>query len=259
MYSSVIRHALLLTSLSTFATLGGGAITKKLVGSNAAVSFLILGAIVSGLICLVTLVLKRSAVHSMVSEFLSVAVDCASLAWILLCLALPLLWLYGVFSLIGAALIGFFSFTWFYSLWRGRLHFRAQWETFGEDALNSSFNSDLGTLNRVLLAKKLRLEPDLFLPKSLEKFKWIIAPGLILSMIVGLNLRKTFPGFSAFAWGIPALTIASIVFQISFLFILQALKVAELEKKIGKKIRPMTEEEEISHRRSKRKSKRRFS
>jgi len=251
MHARAIGHSLLFTSLSAFATLGGGAITNKLVDWDTAVSFVIFGMVICGLIFIGTLALKSFAPERMISEYLSVSVGCISLSWIMLCLALPLLWLYGFSSPVGAALSAFFVLTLSYSLFRGHAHFVTCWQQFGESALSSSFDRQQGTLDRLLLAKKLKLEPDLFLPAPLEKLRWIILPALVLSMIVGLNLRNAFPVFSALAWGIPALVIATVGFQMAFLFVLQALKVVHLEKQIGKKIRPMSTEDKASFRRMK--------
>lgn len=255
MHSRAIGYALLFTSLSTFATLGGGAITQKLVDWNAAVSYFTFGMVICSLIFIGTLVLQSFAPKRMISEYLSVSVGCISLSWIMLCLALPLLWLYGFYSPVSAALSAFFLLTLSYSLFRGHAHFVSCWKQFGEVALSSSFDRNQGTLDRFLLAKKLKLEPDLFLPKPLEKLRWIILPALVLSMIAGLNLRNVFPVFSALAWGIPALIIATVGLQMAFLFVLQALKVAQLEKEIGKIIRPMSAEDQADFRRINKRSK----
>lgn len=255
MHSRALGHALLFTSLSAFATLGGGAITKKLVDWDAAVSFVILGMVVCTLIFIGTLVLQRFAPKRLILEYLSVSVGCISLSWIMLCLALPLLWLYGFYSPVGSALSAFFLLTLSYSLFRGHAHFVSCWKQFGEVALGTSFDRNQGTLDRFLLAKKLELAPDLFLPAPLEKLRWIILPALVLSMVTGLNLRNAFPVFSALAWGIPALVIASVGLQMAFLFALQALKIIQLEKEIGKRIRPMSTEDQANFRRMNKRAK----
>jgi hypothetical protein len=61
---------------------------------------------------------------------------------------------------------------------------------------------------------------------------------MILSMLLGLNLRNAFPIFSVLAWGIPASIIISTLVQMMGLGVAQVVRLAELEKKIGKHIRP---------------------
>jgi hypothetical protein len=52
-------------------------------------------------------------------------------------------------------------------------------------------------------------------------------------MIFGFNLRHVFPELSAFAWGIPALTLTTTLIQMTFLRMLLASKIWDLEKAIG--------------------------
>jgi hypothetical protein len=87
--------------------------------------------------------------------------------------------------------------------------------------------------------RKLQINAELFLPLRLEFLSGMVSLGLILSMVIGLNLRNVYPVFSAFSWGIPALTLSTVLLQMAFIRILLAMKLRDLEKCSGTKIAPM--------------------
>ena len=56
---------------------------------------------------------------------------------------------------------------------------------------------------------------------------------LILSLLVGLNLRSVYPTFSGFAWAIPSMIGVAVAAQITLMQILRAHRISALEKKLG--------------------------
>jgi hypothetical protein len=51
-----------------------------------------------------------------------------------------------------------------------------------------------------------------------------------------MNLRKAFPVFSAFAWGLPLSLILTIFVQMAGFAFAQALKIRQIEQQTGKNI-----------------------
>jgi hypothetical protein len=99
------------------------------------------------------------------------------------------------------------------------------------------YNPALGVIHVEPLMRKLQINAELFLPPRLEFLSGMVSLGLILSMIIGLNLRNVYPVFSAFSWGIPALTLSTVLLQMAFLRILLAMKLRYLEKVLAPRSR----------------------
>jgi hypothetical protein len=88
------------------------------------------------------------------------------------------------------------------------------------------------------LSSNLRIDVDLFLPVRSEFLKGVVAVVLVLSMIIGLNLRRLFPKFSAFAWGIPSLTMLTVLLQMCFVGFLLAFEFWKIQTGSGRLIAP---------------------
>lgn len=238
-----IKHILLFVFIGSIGTLGGGLINRKLVSIEAARDLWSIGAAVLATGFVMLIILRQYAKDSVTARLVSGSLAMnIGFTWFLTCFVLPLFWLHGIFSLPSAGLIVFFVVASSYSIWRGHLAFSDRWKLHSDKALSSSYNRSTNTLNIDSLIKKIHVNAQLHLPRALEPFKAIIFPGLILSMLSGFALRSIYPGFSAFAWGVPALVIATISLQMGSFPIFLALKIKEFERRIGKRIKPMPDE-----------------
>jgi flagellar biosynthesis protein FliR len=86
----------------------------------------------------------------------------------------------------------------------------------------------------------MNLAAALYIPGVPSRATPIVSAIIIFSILLGFSFRNVFPTFSIFAWGIPASIIISIIVQMMGLSLAQALKIRELEKKLGNLIRPTT-------------------
>jgi hypothetical protein len=84
----------------------------------------------------------------------------------------------------------------------------------------------------------MRLSATLYIPGLPASVVPVLSVVLIFFLIFGLNFRKVFPLFSLLSWGVAITIITPIFVQMIGFNIAHALKVRELEKKIGKRIRP---------------------
>jgi hypothetical protein len=119
--------------------------------------------------------------------------------------------------------------------YEGVCYFGAKWHE-GKLSILERYNSKNRTLDWDKFVQSLRMSYSLVplgTPVWIERVLTII---LVVSMIVGLNLRKMFPVFSVFAWGVPCIVASSTLVQILAVNFMQALKVVELERKMGVKI-----------------------
>jgi hypothetical protein len=82
----------------------------------------------------------------------------------------------------------------------------------------------------------MRLKLTVYLPGMPLGAQPAVSVMLVVSMLIGLNFRKAFPVFGAFAWGIPCAVGVAVLVQMIGLCIAQACKILELEKRTGRKI-----------------------
>jgi hypothetical protein len=248
-------NVLILSVLGMSGIAGGAAMTAKLVNADAGMVFLCLGIawLTVGFVGLILLrnYSRRRAIANLLFMALGINVGGTSMT---LGVSLPLFWLHGPSSLTGGILIGYFVIVLFYQAWRAYGNFAACWEKNHERTFATFYNPVSGTIHVEPLMRQLRLNADLFLPERLEFLNGVASLGLIMSMVIGLNLRNVYPEFSAFAWGIPALTLTAVLLQMSFLRVLLSMKIGELEKSAGTKIGPMNDEEILTIKVRKRKT-----
>jgi hypothetical protein len=217
----------------------GAIITTKLVDSTAATKLLVGGAFWIGLLALALGALyplsRRSAIAYLCFIGVAIAVGLTS---ILLGLSMPLFFLYGPSTAIGATLVGYFAAMLCYQARRGYLLFEENWEQRGEQLWSKFYNRTTATLMVEKLSYNLRFNADLLLPINNELVKGLVSLGLVVSMLAGLNLRHVFPEFSAFAWGIPSLTLSTVLIQMSYVRFLLAFQVWKLQKASGTIVAP---------------------
>lgn len=113
-------------------------------------------------------------------------------------------------------------------------HFNSQWKSTGESAIEKSVKGDRFDADK--FTKHLDLSPPLFDMRN-ELLGFAFKAALIISMLVGLSMRKLFPEFAALAWGLPALLLLSWTAQAVVGFVLQANAVTRYEKRTGRTLK----------------------
>lgn len=225
--------------ISAMSFLGGAGIAVKLVDEKAAIEFLWVGLIwtslgTAGMIWLGLLSRQRAIAYLFFTGLFCIA----GIMSVFVGITLPLFWLYSPTSQVGASLIGNFLIALVYQLWRGSLHFNECWRANKDRAMADLYAPDRSTLDIEPMIRSLHIQADLFLPFRSEAVKASVSVGLFLSMIVGLNLRKIYPEFSSFAWGIPALTMSAVCVQMAFIRLLLASKVRDIERSLARNLLP---------------------
>jgi hypothetical protein len=230
---------ILLSGLLTFScTLGGWALTDQLAGEQAGHDFLIVGAAV-----VVALLLLQSAFYlpgrNRLIYQLRFAVTCTlPPVWLMLCLLLPTYWLQtirGDIKTLTAAAVVVLCVV---NFRKGVREFDGKWSDNGRESFGTLYDSGKSALDWSRVVQPMRLEAVLYVPGIPSKAVPILSMLMVVFMLLGLGLRKVFPEFSMFAWGIPCGIAMSVLVQMAGMGVAQVSKIKELEKMIGKKIRP---------------------
>lgn len=221
---------------------GGAALTAKLVSGAAGMKVMILGGSWLGLgfagLLLLYQLSRRHVIAYLLFVALGINVGGTSMT-VFLCL--PLFFLYGATSLVGGTLMGYFILMLAYQLWRTRQHFFRVWSNNHQMVLQKTFDRSRSRINVERLIYQLQCNTELYLPGRLQSVSGAVSLCLIISMVVGFNLRHMFPELSAFAWGVPALTLTTMLMQMALLRVLLARKLREFERANGRAIAPAWE------------------
>lgn len=214
-------------------------ITEKLAGEIAATKALVVGsgwALLGTLsvLCAWRFSFQRALLYQLYDGFL-IFFGANSM---LLAVAMPLFFAFEPTSAVAAALAGYSIAILIYQVLCANRHFAERWAQNQEHALTKALNRQLKQLNTDVFINSLNLEAVLALPGKLSRFGVLILGLMLISMVVGLNLRKLFPQFSAFAYGIPALTFLSVTTQIVLFRVLIAYKLIGIEREIGAVLAP---------------------
>lgn len=239
MLNHKISHISLSVFLSAGGTAGGCAITYKLAGYDAALSFLWCGLfVVAALLTMQTILAiksERRTTHLVLFNISFIL----GLVWFMLCLILPMFWVpeVGVPAkcLLSLASFGLCSV----NISRGIELFKSRWNQAGPELLSRFYDRKRKTIQWQTLVAALRMSVSIYIPGVPDKLNPFISVAIILSMIAGLSLRNVFPLFSLFAWGVPMVIVVSIVMQMIGFAIGQFLEVTALEKRDGNAIRPL--------------------
>jgi hypothetical protein len=221
-------------SLALIGVTGGALITEKVAGEEAAylaffsgIAWVVIGT--SGLL----LLLKSAKRRAIANGFFVVLWVALGLNTFLLAIAAPLLWSYSPLSTVGTSLWAYTFVVLAYQLWRGYCHFSDCWSARQASVLSSVYQRTATAVDVEGVVQGLQVKPNLFLPRSIAFLENAISAALIASMLIGLSFRKLYPEGSAFAWGIPALTIVAVGAQIAFIRALLTLQLWRIEKQLG--------------------------
>lgn len=213
----------------------GWAIASRVSGNQAGREFLHLSFIFTSLIYLVQAVLFLVARDRLFLQIAFISLFGVSLVWFMLSLALPILWLKEISLPVKVSVVMSSIVLFFFKGREGWLCFERKWIE-RKPFVMEYFNLEHRTLDWDKFSDSFRLSysflPSVF-PLWIERFVTI---ALVISMIIGLSLRKTFPVFSVFLWGIPCIIASATLVQIIIINFMQSLKVVGLEKSIGMKI-----------------------
>jgi hypothetical protein len=215
----------------------GWAVVFKLVGAHESISFLKFAGFSGSVIFASQLLAFFASNERLIRRLLFLAMFGLSLIWPVLCLFLPIFWIgeIGLFAKITIATFAILLF--FANAVKGFRSFDKCWdETL--PPLSKYYKSRGCVLDWEKLMASLHLSASIFIPGAPKWVESALSVFLVLSMIIGLNLRSVFPFFSVCAWGIPCVIGASTLVQMVAMRVAQAVKVAELEKELGVRIKP---------------------
>jgi hypothetical protein len=235
-----ISYKLIILSfvLSIGGAVGGWALTNGVAGSQAALSFLRLSVgTVMSIIALQTIfyILGKNRVIHQVLFGVSLGL---SLVWFMSCLLLPLFWIDAINNVVKLLIIACFLALCISNAVESSFKFKRKWIEVGQGSFITNFDEVAGTIDWHKVIGPMKLSVTLHIPGLPAIATPVFSAVMILSMLLGLTLRYAFPIFSIFAWGIPASMIISTLVQMMGLGVAQVARLAELEKKIGKHIRP---------------------
>lgn len=232
------KAVLLCFCLLCIGDLSGWAIAYKMAGDVAGKSFLYFSAIVTITIFIVQLSVFGATRGRLVGQLLLRAFTGFSLVWFMLSLVLPVLWMQQISISAKGALLIISSILFGCNVIVGFRHFEKRW---AEKSLTVEkfVNKKDMTIDWHKISKSLHLSVSVRIPGMPLWTEPILYIAIILSMIAGLNLRKVFPVFSVFAWGIPCVIASSAIIQMIAINFAQAYKLVDLEKKMGLKFRAL--------------------
>lgn len=213
----------------------GALLNLQMVGSRAAAEFgyATLAWVSAGAVALLLMYRTARSRVAIRETFMAVSI-CVGFATFLAGAAAPLFWLYPLSEPTGLGLGAAFAGALAYQLWRGYGNFQQCWESNHLTALESALDTGAGTLDVGRFLERLQAVGKLFVPFNSEPLNQLISAALIVSMLLGLNLRKPFPELSIWAWGVPALVFMSVFAQMALMRILLAHRLHQLEASLGK-------------------------
>ena len=232
------EHILLSLIFTLGGTVGGWAVTGKLAGEGAALSFLQIGVVVVVLMSSAQTVFFLMGKKRLIYRLLFNISFAFGIVWFMLCLVLPILWVQSIGEMKKIALFLFLLIICFDNLIVARKQFDTKWVGKEENFLKKYYNIKRQTIDWPPIVTSMNFSVTLNVRGIPERMNHFVSVALILSMVVGLSLRNAFPTFSFFAWGIPSCLVISIFMQMIGLGIAQFMKLIALEKRYGGPIAP---------------------
>jgi len=214
----------------------GWAITQQVAGSTAGINFLFFGGMLTTLIFFFQILAFCTSRNRLSKQLMFRAVGGFSIAWFMLSLALPIFWIQDIeliskisLAAVSISLVGA-------NIKFGIRQFEENWSR-KTTAIEEYINRNSASSKWCKVEKILGTAVDVYIPGVPNWMNPIISISILAAMILGLNLRKSFPTFSVFAWGIPCIIVVGIIMQMIAVLFLQAVKVNNLEQKFGFRFR----------------------
>lgn len=223
--------------LLLFSTVGGALLASRLAGGNAGYGSIVLGTIGASLIFLMQVALYRMIHNSLLYAIVFGAALLLTLAWIMFCLFMPILWMDSLpvyaktFVVCILLLLSVLNFL------KGRSEFLRSWSSRPDRLRLGNLDPIKGTIAWEKVVLSLKQEPDLYIPGLPRRLSTVAGVLLVVFMLIGLNFRTTFPVFSAFAWGIPSAVMTAFVFQLIGQKMGEARKVREIQAELMVELR----------------------
>jgi len=211
-------------------TIGGALIAQKVAAGDAGYSFLGFGGTVAVLIFLSQLLTFSNARKQLFFQLLFLGFFGFSMVWFMLSLFLPIFWIIEIDFQVKLILIFIFLTIMSFNIILGWRTLNKRWLETGSKAFEIELKTASAGPNWNKVVSAMKITHNIAIPGVSEKLASILSVILILSMIAGLNLRTAYPTFSVFAWGIPAVVLASYFIQVSGFYFAQALQVRKIEK-----------------------------
>lgn len=220
--------------MGTAAVGGGSALSGLLADSDAAIVFAYIGSawllLGFGSIVWLNNPSRNNSSAYLRASALRLNLGCTSMC---LAMSLPILFVYCPASLVGGTLTAYATGLSIYQVCRVNQYVTNCWESYHAEAFAKCFDPADRTLKIEDFMKRLHINVQLFLPTESGLARDIVYVVLLIAMVCGLNLRKVFPEASALAWGIPSLTIATILFQVTFVRVRVAAKLRDKQHSMG--------------------------
>lgn len=230
-------------SLSAFMCVGGvaggGAITHKLIGYDAALSFVKFGACTVLLLLMVQLMLSLKSHKRAIYLILFNMAFVAGIIVFMSCLVLPVFWVPAIEIKLKISLALLIAALWIVNVMRGIKIFNLKWMSVGKNLLLRYYKKPEGEIEWHEIVNSLRMSISIYIPGLPEALNPLISILIIISMLAGLSLRNTFREASLFAWAVPLIIVISLVMQMVGFLVAQFAKLSGLEKEAGGPIRPV--------------------
>lgn len=213
----------------------GWAIVRKLSGEQASSQFLRLSFTVAAIIYFAQVILFFMSRQRLFLQITFTAAFGISLFWFMLSFSLPIFWIEEVGRISRISIFSLSVILFAVRAHEGLSYFESKWRQ-NKTFVGKYYNSNTQILDWEKFVSSFGLSFSLFprgVPVWVDRVLTVL---LVISMLVGLNLRKVYPILSIFAWGIPCIVASAALIQITAVNVMQALKVMELEKTMGVKI-----------------------
>jgi hypothetical protein len=233
MNRATLSSLILSITVLTVSTIGSAFLVQKLAAGNSGFDFLCFGCLASAIIFLPQALTFPKAQKRLFFQLVYFGFLGFSMAWFLLALFFPVFWIVEIGQVGKLFLFAIFLTVTGFNLALGWRMFNKNWGKVGISVFKTEFKGDArgGDWNEVM--KRIKVHHYIAVPGISRKCASAVSIALVVFMVVGLNLRTMYPVFSVFAWGIPAVVMASYFVQVSGSYFAQANQVKKLEADLG--------------------------
>ncbi|HWV30324.1 MAG TPA: hypothetical protein VN038_11745 [Dyadobacter sp.] len=227
-----LNSLFLSTTVLLISTIGGALIAQKLAQGGAGFSFLWFSCPIALFILTLQLTTFSPAKQKLLFQLLFLGFFGLSMVWFMLSLFLPIFWIREINTSVKFTLFAIFITVMIFNLRLGWKALNKRWNETGATAFEAEFKKT-ATVDWNKVVRDMKITHNIFIPGIPEGWTSFVSIILIIFMILGLNLRLAYPVFSVFAWGIPAIFIASYFIQVCGFYFAQAVQVRRIEKNLN--------------------------
>jgi len=206
------------------------AITWKLAGSGKAAEFSRVGSILQVIIFMLQVFFYSRARRELLFQLYYFSSCSLTMVWTTLSLSLPIFWIDFVEFKVKLILTFTFLILFFVNFRYAINYIAKQWVNIGAKKFEKIAKNSGKSVAWNEVATSMNIMPIIYVPAMPQKWSPIFGACLVVSMIMGLNLRVAYPIFAIFATGIPCIICASFFIQVSGYYLKQASIVKSIEK-----------------------------